>query len=618
MKNFYQYVLFIFFIFSCQDSNPDLERKKTIQISVDSSSLKIQQNYIKKYVKVNQFDSVYSYSSQLESLSQAKKNPYYFAESQFYKGIYHYVNINNDTAYYYFNRARKSFLEFSDSAGIVKTMRGMALIQTQVGDFIGARKTANAILDFIPRKAFTKRADIYSILGYTATIQKDYEDAIRWYQESISDSIQSEDRYGIMNNLVYNYTKLGEKNPENYQKARAVLNQMEEELYKLVREKQYTSYLDNRAYLDFKENPRKANSDMFYQALRIRKNTKDIRGLLGSYSSLTEFYEHRNNSKAIQYADSLLSVATQLKDHRNRLEALQYLIKYDQSSKVKEYAIAYKNLRDSLDNVRDHHIAEFATIRFEINEKRKENAQLQKEILTHDAALKWNQNIIILLLLFGLLSIFLLLNYVRSIRIQNKKKLIVEIQNAEQKLARKVHDELANSLYQTISFIDGNQIIQNQENKEKLIDKIDKIYKLSKDISRESQAINTDENYANEIFSLVSYYKNESTNIIFVGFEEDAWKEYSSDVKLHFYKILQELLTNMRKHSQASLVSLRFNFQEYSMIFNYSDNGIGIHDKQPQNANGMINIQKRLEIIKGKGQTIPSEKGFKYELEIGK
>ncbi len=57
-------------------------------------------------------------------------------------------------------------------------------------------------------------------------------------------------------------------------------------------------------------------------------------------------------------------------------------------------------------------------------------------------------------------------------------------------------------------------------------------------------------------------------------------------------------MTNMKKHSNANIVSLKFSRLKHEIIINYTDNGIGIQELSPKN--GIQNMENRIRGIDGK------------------
>jgi signal transduction histidine kinase len=71
------------------------------------------------------------------------------------------------------------------------------------------------------------------------------------------------------------------------------------------------------------------------------------------------------------------------------------------------------------------------------------------------------------------------------------------------------------------------------------------------------------------------------------------------DQKLNLYRILQELLNNIVKHSDATHVDLQLLDVDDFLVVTLEDNGIGFDSKSKSNGLGLINIERRIEFLKG-------------------
>jgi len=60
---------------------------------------------------------------------------------------------------------------------------------------------------------------------------------------------------------------------------------------------------------------------------------------------------------------------------------------------------------------------------------------------------------------------------------------------------------------------------------------------------------------------------------------------------------LQELMTNMKKHSQASLVILTMKDVKNKLQITYSDDGVGCEINK---SNGLLNAENRINSLNGK------------------
>jgi signal transduction histidine kinase len=77
--------------------------------------------------------------------------------------------------------------------------------------------------------------------------------------------------------------------------------------------------------------------------------------------------------------------------------------------------------------------------------------------------------------------------------------------------------------------------------------------------------------------------------------------------KLIIYRIVQELINNVIKHSQATNAFVQLTHHENFMTITVEDNGIGMEEKE-SNGIGMDNLRSRIETLKGE-LNISSEKG---------
>ena len=101
------------------------------------------------------------------------------------------------------------------------------------------------------------------------------------------------------------------------------------------------------------------------------------------------------------------------------------------------------------------------------------------------------------------------------------------------------------------------------------------------------------------------------------GFDSFDWSLIEEHKKIMVYRIVQELLVNMKKHSQCSLVVVTIKKNENKIVVDYSDNGIGINKEQLILKNGLQNVENRIKAIKGTiNIDATSGKGFKVNFSF--
>ncbi|WP_298955807.1 hypothetical protein [uncultured Nonlabens sp.] len=85
-------------------------------------------------------------------------------------------------------------------------------------------------------------------------------------------------------------------------------------------------------------------------------------------------------------------------------------------------------------------------------------------------------------------------------------------------------------------------------------------------------------------------------NVITKGLKYKIWNNFKKTQKSTIYRVLQELLTSMRKHSKTSIVVLNFEQQNHQLLINYKDNGKGTDLIK---RNGLQNTEDRIHSING-------------------
>ena len=105
-----------------------------------------------------------------------------------------------------------------------------------------------------------------------------------------------------------------------------------------------------------------------------------------------------------------------------------------------------------------------------------------------------------------------------------------------------------------------------------LLQNLDHIYRRIRDISKEFTPINTGNSYGDDFAALIKSYGSNTTKIITKELPLDFWNAVPKQTKIELFRVVQELLTNMKKHSQASIVVFGFETLEKSIQIKYFPN----------------------------------------------
>lgn len=491
---------------------------------------------------------------------------------------------NYDSAFIYYNIAKDDFLKINDTLGITKSLINMAIIQTDNGDFFGGIETSLEAEKFLKNNdsvSLQLKSSNYNNLALASTKLNDVENAKKYYLLALNSTQDNESKYIYYNNIGNTLLDL-----KNYQKAREYYS-------KALKTKDSISYartLNNIGRSYFLENKNANALPYFLNSLKIRESENDSWGLNSSYATLADYYKEKDAQKSLFYAKKMYEIALKINNPDDQLEALQKIIFLENPIKSKELFKKYDLLKDSIQTVRNKAKNQFALIRYETEKKQIENEKLKTETVE-----KENRIFRLYFLLF-LLIISILGGYYWY---QRRKKILElekesEVNNTKIKYSKKVHDVVANGLYQTMVEL------QNKEEviKDKLLDQLENLYEKSRDISHEPSEDAALEFYE-KLSLMLSSYSSEETKVIIIGNTEQLWANILEKKKKELFYVLQELMVNMKKHSFANMVVIKFEKNLENLFIKYTDNGVGIHDLEKKTGTGLRNTGNRIATIYG-------------------
>ncbi|MWB96854.1 tetratricopeptide repeat protein [Flavobacterium sp. GA093] len=521
------------------------------------------------------------------------------AEKQFNNQVY-------DSAFYYYNKS-KLICEPYENEKIIYSLLKMAAIQQIQNDYSGSETSATEAISFFNDsiKAYYKSA-IYNTLAINYQNLTDYTNAIYYYNQAYLLAENDLQKAIIKNNIAVSYM---EKN--DYQQALTILSSLIQNKEILDNPENKARVLDNIGYCYHKLAKDKA-LDYLSQSLEIRKKEDNNFGMTTSYIHFSEFYSDSNSELAKQYANLAYEKATQVNSIDDRLVSLSLLIKNTTGSGLQKTAQLYLKLNDSITKSRQIAKNQFAKIKYDSKKDREENLLLKAQTAENELQIEKEQNRNLVLSLVVILVLLALLFLYYYLTTKGKREKSKAVYDSETRISKKLHDELANDVYHTMAFAETKNLAL-QDNKELLLNSLETIYVQTRNISRENSNIDTGENFETNFKNMISSYQGNSTNVIIKDNHEINWMEIQTEKKIALYRVVQELMVNMKKHSRSSIVIIGFETTEKQIAITYSDNGIGFDDVKLKN--GLQNAENRILAIKGK-LTFESEpnKGMKVKI----
>ncbi|WP_337966867.1 ATP-binding protein [uncultured Flavobacterium sp.] len=512
-----------------------------------------------------------------------------------------------------YNKSKLLFEKLKDSANIAYILIQMAAIQQVNGDYYGSKETVTEALPYV-KKNNDYTSDINNTLGIADKELSLYNDAIHYYKKAANEFKDPLKKQISLSNIAPVYIQ-----QKKYDQAITLLESILSN--KLLKEKgqeaREARLKDNLGYAYFKKGMDEKGFRLMNDALQTRNKFKDTYGSIESYLHLADYYAKKDIQKSDENALTAYNIATKLNSVDERLEALQILISNNHSNQTDKYVQRYFTLNDSLIKVRNNFKNKFAKIKYDSKKEKDENAKLRLEKAENELSL---QKATYLRIVFVIIFIFLVILIAILIRYYKNKNKAIEFKtsyNTEARIAKKIHDELANDVYHVIAFAES-QTLSHENTKENLLQKLDDIYGRVRGISKENNKIDTGVNFTSTIREMLSTYNTSERNIMITNLDDINWEIIDDVKKVTISRILQELMVNMKKHSMAKLVVIKFENDQKSILINYTDNGKG-SEKTKMLKNGLNNMESRIQAVKGTidFETEP-DKGFRAKISIPK
>jgi len=524
-----------------------------------------------------------------------------------------YTNCtNSDSAFFYYNKAKLICEPKTDSDTYILILNHMAAIQLNHGDYIGSENTLTEAIPYL--KSVKNRINIwitYVTFGTNYLLTNNLSEALLYYNKALGLKIDESRKALTKSNIASVLLK-----QQKYDEALQIFVRLSTKKDFIQKLEFKAKNIDNIGLCYVKMgDPR--GIQYLNHALQIREDIKNNLEIGNSNLHLASYY-YENNDPALakKHAELSYESYTKANSMEDRINSLAVLIENSNGAELKKNSLLYVALVDSAFEVRQRIKNNFAKIKYDSKSEKEENLKLRTQKAQKELQIEKqkNRNIIsYLIIILSIVIIFILYYYLTS-RV-NKEK-IEATYKSETRISKKLHDELANDIYHTIAFTE-NKNLSIAENKKQLISNLDTIYLRTRDISKENNAISTNENYASHLKEMISEFNTSDISLILNGLDTISWNIIDQDKKVTVYRILQELLVNMKKHSYATLADISFKKTEKYILINYSDNGRGIDMNKIAFKTGLHNVESRILKIKGEIQfdSLPN-KGFKVSLKF--
>lgn len=532
--------------------------------------------------------------------------------------------------------------KFNETELYYTHVHGLALTYSDLGDYTNALKLFKQCLDYkqsqeIMIGSYINIGDIYSIL-------KDYEKS-NWYLNKVKTLCEKGNDFQAKAVIAYS---LG----VNYQaqgKIKEAISLYKEAIE--ISDKNELPQIAINARLSvgnilLEKNKTEEAEIIFSSALIDAINLGYLKEQGVIYSNLKEISLTQNDYKS---AYSFASKSAKIKDSIARLEKDKEIneleVKFKTWQKEKEISLLQiENKAKVLELKNKGEALTFLNLQEEINRKENENKILnlhnisQKKVseitsLKKDQLLKiaeingQKKTKAITLISFVALIVpaigllFLYYQRLKTQRLINKnekeiseQKIISLVKDQELKLIKaavkgqdKARTKIAKELHDSIGGnlaaikLQLNRIGANPDSVQSIQKQLDETYQQVRDLSHDLIPEKFSQN--NFSFLLEEYQKKlagiNNLKTSFVAYPRPKIDLIAENLQMEIYKIIQELVTNTLKHSQATTIDLQLNYIEDNLNILFEDNGIGFDSQKKEGGIGFKNINSRLCSVSG-------------------
>lgn len=201
------------------------------------------------------------------------------------------------------------------------------------------------------------------------------------------------------------------------------------------------------------------------------------------------------------------------------------------------------------------------------------------------------------------------MNAYQTLLKESSAKFLKDLENERSRIAARLHDSVGQNLLliklgiQNLKkHLNGKQ---SQEEYMNVVSILDSTINETKEISRRIRPLNLDElGLKTVLASLCNTVANEGHLNYQLNLLDDNIK-LSKDLELCIYRVVQEALNNIIKHSRATGFAVNLHAENGSILLGISDDGIGfkpsmlLNDKYISEGMGIMNMQERIERLNG-------------------
>lgn len=554
------------------------------------------------------------------------KNDFLLAKSYNITAIAQTMTGQMDEAISNYNLCMKIYERTKDSLGIAAVLNNIGNVYRYRGWYDMALQYFLQSIKIEEANGDTQRiSEGYVNLGAVYGELPDNKNALFYFNKSralLNDDTSNTSMAGIYTNIGSIMASMQENDSALYFSNLAIqLAKKNDDLYNIS--VAYTGL--GYAYSNKKE---------YGQALKYHnlsfdyaKQIDDVNGMAQSTMNMGDVYLLDNHyTEAIEWSTKSIDFAKQAQAlnilKKNYSILAQAYSKRGDFKNAYSYQDLYNVTSDSLLNDAKQKTMEEMKVKFETEKKEKENKILAQQNEIKDLAISTQKTrIIILITIISLLAllgyIFYIINRSKQKEILNREilkqqelrsKAVIDAEESErQRIGQDLHDgvgQLLSAAKMNVSNLQSILKIENDEQQINLQNAIDMIDESAKEVRSISHNMMPNmliksglAKAIREFVDKISSSGKLKVELEIIGLDKPINKTTES----FLFRILQELINNIIKHSQANFVSIQLVRHDNEITLMVEDNGKGFNYNKAmqQDGAGIKNIISRVAFLNG-------------------
>ncbi|MFH4969514.1 ATP-binding protein [Gaetbulibacter sp. M240] len=518
----------------------------------------------------------------------------------YYNSVKEIKNVSEtlDAFKFFENQSRKAQAR-NDSIQVAYYLELISFGQFKLGLYNDSEASAIKALTFLSEidssKVKKPLMRLYNQLGLLYRKIDDYNNSLLFYNKALT--LQDDD----LKSKIAIITNIANINADQnlFHKAVEILNPYYSEALTLENSNIKANYIDNLGFYQTYAGDEKKGLGNMKLALSIREELNDLTGLFSSYRHHALYHLKKGDKiLASNYIEKTKSISNKINSKVYQRETLQLELSLENNPAFNKF-VSLTNFLEKEQRLKEN---KFAAIKYNIaeSERKLKESQLQTE--------KQKQfKFFYFFLGFFLLMVSVFVYF--FLKAKNRRDRLLQVYDTEKRISKKIHDEVANDVYRVMS-----KFQSEYEYQQGLLDDLEIIYNKTRDISKENEAVNFEEDFGTVLVNLFQNYDNKEIQVITKNLSSIVWTSISDLKKAALYRVFQELMTNMKRHSRATLVIFSFEYKQKRINIYYTDNGVGCNLNI---GSGLRNVETRIHSVNGiiNFESKPGE-GFKVKITL--